>query len=57
MILTVAKITKERKEAKQGKVKIRVGYLVIEKFGDMYNNTMKGNIRRMSKEPVGCVQA
>ena len=45
---------KDRKEAKRGKMKIGVGYFVIEKVGDV-EKTREGETRRMRKDLVECV--
>ena len=41
----------------QTKTKIRVGYVVKAKVGELENITREGIIRRMRKEVVGCVQS
>ena len=48
---------KERKEAKQGKMKIWVGCVVTENVVDMEKNTREGRSRRIMNYFVVCVHS
>ena len=50
------KETKEAKEVKQGKMKVRVGSAMTLKAGEMEEKAREGRSRRTRKEVVGCVQ-
>ena len=57
MRLVVVTMMKDRKEANKDRMKIWVGYIVIENIRDMEENTSERRSRRARKEVVDCVQA
>ena len=54
---TVVTISEGMKDKKQTKTKVRVGFVVKSKVGDMEDNTRKGRSRSISKYIVLCIQA